>query len=189
MRVPRNADARATARCEVVVDAVQVDGAPGSADCVEDGDSSADEVLVAVLFEPVQRRACRARAVEARSAHDDHLVGGVENSARCRLEHACAGIEADEVVVAFEQLDRPPELVLTERLRDPRVVVGRDDFETTGGLRRVAANVGVPGDAVDVLEQRPTVELVSRRMRCPSVPASGLPSSAITRSPLSAAKV
>ena len=121
---------------------------------VEDGDRAADEVLVAVLLEPVERRARGARAVEARRAHDDDLVGRVENPARRRFEDAGPGVEADEVVVALEQSDRPLELGFADRLRDARVVVRRDDLEPSRRLRRVAADVCVPLDPVGVGEKR-----------------------------------
>ena len=169
---------------EVLLDSIEIDEAVVGADAVDDADGAGDEVRVAVLLEPVEGRARGPRAVEARRDDDDDLVGRIEDPAGRRLQHARAGVEADEVVVALEQADRPPELLLAERLRDPRVVVRGDDLEPGRRLRGVAADVRVP---LDLVRRRraatSTVAVVSRRTRWPSVPASGLPSSATTRSP------
>ena len=110
-------------------------------------------MAVAVLVEPVEGGAGGAGAVEARRADDDDLVGRVEDAAGGGLEDAGAGVEADEVVVALEQTDRALELVLADRLRDPRVVVGGDDLEPARRLRGVAADVGVALDPSGVREQ------------------------------------
>src|SRR5262249_27228538 len=103
---------------------------------------------------PVERRACRACAVEARYADDDDLIRGIENPSRRRLEDARSRVEADEVVVTLEQPDYPVEIRLADRLRDPRVVVGRDDLEPARRLRRVPTDVGVTFDLPGVCEQR-----------------------------------
>ena len=129
MWVPRDADAGATALREVLLDPVDVDKSDRPADRVEDGDRTFDETSVAVLFEPVEGRAGGPCAVEARSADEDDLIGGIQDSSRRGLEYPGSGVEADEVVVPLEQMDDAVELRLADRLRDPRVVVGGDDLE------------------------------------------------------------
>ncbi len=144
---------------------------------------------VAVLFEPVERRARGARGVEARRADDHELVGGVEHALRRRAEHSGGGVEADEVVVALEQPDRLADGRALERVcvrsarrrRSPRA--GWTPARCTRERRRTCRSQ--PGRAG---ASRP-----SRRSRAgagdPSVPASGFASSATTRSPRCEAKV
>ena len=84
------------------------------------------------------------------------------------------------------------ELALPDRLRDPRIVIRRDDLEPTSCLGGVAADVcallldpgGVRGE-----KRREVRGGLAPRPRWPSVPASGLPSTAITRSPRCVANV
>ena len=85
--------------------------------------------------------------------------------------------------MALEQGDRPPELVLAERLRDPRVVVGRDDLEPGRGWRGVAADVRVALDPSASASSEVTSPPSRGARGVRACPASGLPSSAITRSP------
>src|SRR4051812_45804231 len=118
MRVPRDAHAGPTPACKVSLDAVQVDEALGRSNRVENGDRTSDKVLVTVFLEPIERRARGARAIQARCAHHDDLVGRVENPARGRFENARAGVETDEVVVVFEKSNRSLKLSFTDRLRD-----------------------------------------------------------------------
>src|SRR4051812_7631951 len=96
---------------------------------------------VPVLLEPVERGTCCTRTVEARRAHQDDLISCRENPTRRGLENARAGVETDEVVVAFEEFDRTAELLLTNCARDLRVVVGSDDLEASRRLRRVSTDI------------------------------------------------
>jgi hypothetical protein len=64
----------------MLLDALQVERAAPVPDRVQYGNGSADELFVAVLFEPVEGRARGPRTVEARRADDNDLVGGVEDA-------------------------------------------------------------------------------------------------------------
>ena len=110
--------------------------------------------VVPVRVKPVEGGACGASAVEARRADNDDLIGGSEDAASRRFENPGTRVEADEVVVALEKVDRSVELLLTDRLRDPRIVIRRDDFEPARRLRGVAADIGVPLDPAGVGEER-----------------------------------
>src|SRR5262245_21254897 len=154
MWIPRDADAGAAPPDEVLFDPVDVDGGGRAADCVEYRDELLDEPPVTVRVEPVECRARGASSVEARSADDDDLIGRVEDAPRGRFEDTGPGVEADKVVVPLEECDHPVELALADRLRDPRIVIRRDDLEPTTCLGRVAADVRVPLDPRGVREKR-----------------------------------
>ena len=81
-----------------------------------------------------------ARApVQARCADNDDLIGGSEDSPSRRFENSGPRVEADQVVVAFEKLNGPLELVLADRLGNSRIVIRRDIQPL--GLRRVSADI------------------------------------------------
>ena len=152
-----------------------VDVAALCSDAVQGGDRGGGEIAVAVLFEPVERRACGARAVEARRTDEHELVGSVEDALRRRAQHpgrrcrdrrGCSGARAA----------RPP-------AGRPRA---RARLRSRGARRPRSPRAGsMPGSC---RRERPrtcraqprsrrsvaTVSAVSRRSRCPSVPGVGV---------------
>src|SRR5512133_2333858 len=79
VRVPRNLDHGPAAALEMVLDLVHFDQALLT-HRVDDRDGVADQLGVAVLVQPVERRAGRPGRVQARR-HDDHdLLGQLEDS-------------------------------------------------------------------------------------------------------------
>src|SRR5215217_1481804 len=85
MRVPRHLDHGPAAPLEMVLDLVHLDQAllPHR---VDDGDGVANQLGVAVLVQPVQRRGGRPGRVQTgRHDHDD-LLGQLEDSLRSRFQ-------------------------------------------------------------------------------------------------------
>jgi hypothetical protein len=136
----------------VLLDLVQFDQAL-LPDRVDDRDGVADQLGVAVLVQPVQRRGGRPGRVEAWRHDDDDLVGQLEDSLCGRFQDTGSGVEQDQVVVALQQGDGPAVLLLAQGGGDARVVVGGDHLQAGRGLVGVGADVGVADDLLLVGEQ------------------------------------
>src|SRR5918992_2193221 len=96
MLVPWHLDHGPAASLEVLLDLLHLDHAL-LAHRVDDGDGVADQLGVAVLVQPVQRRAGRPGRVQAwRHDHDD-LVGQLEDSLCGALQDTGSGVEQDQV--------------------------------------------------------------------------------------------
>src|SRR5215211_6159634 len=113
VRVPWDLDHGPAAPLEVLLDLVQFDQAL-LPDRVDDRDGVADQLGVAVLVQPVQRRGGRPGRVEAWRHDDDDLVGQLEDSLCGRFQDTGSGVEQDQVVVALQQGDGPAVLLLAQ---------------------------------------------------------------------------
>src|SRR5215208_1621870 len=113
-----------------------------------------------MILEPVERRARRARGVEARRAYDDGLVGDFENALCGRAEHPGRRVEAKKIEMALEHRYRAADVRVAERVGDLGAVVAGDHLQPAGRLRRVRPGVGIPADRPPIAQQR------RDRLRC-----------------------
>src|SRR4029453_4551563 len=91
VRVPRHLHHSPAAALEMLLDLVHLDQALLS-HRVDDRDGVADQLGVAVLVQPVERRAGRSRRITARRHDDDYLLGQLEDSLRSRFQDTGAGV-------------------------------------------------------------------------------------------------
>ena len=142
MRVPRDVDHGSAARREEPVDPLDVDdAATGRVDGVDDDNGAPHELVVAVRAQPVQRARDRPAGIDGGRGDDHELVcraagspGWPSRGRRCRCRGRSGCRSAQDV-------DDRAEVLLAERLRDPRVVIRGEHLEPRGCLARVGADV------------------------------------------------
>src|SRR5581483_2205881 len=112
-----------------------VDCARLVSDRVQGDDGRERQLFVAVQLQPVEGRAGGAGSVEARRADNDDLIGRVEHAPVGGTEDAGCRVEAEQVEVAREDGDGPPDIAAPERTLDRVPFVAGYDLEPARRLR------------------------------------------------------